>query len=253
MCLAECAELAGESSENLKVAVAAQNLAYVIYTSGSTGQPKGVGISHGQVGRLLAVTEAQFKFGNEDVWTLFHSYAFDFSVWELWGALAYGGRLVVVPYLVSRTPGEFYELLVREGVTVLNQTPSAFRALQVEEQERGGAGLQLRVVIFGGEALELRSLRGWFGRHEEGRPRLVNMYGITETAVHVTYREIRPPDTERGESVIGVGLGDLRLYVLDAAAAVSGDGSGGRTVCGRRRGGPGVLAAAGAHGGALRL
>ena len=217
-------ELTGESSENLKVAVAAQNLAYVIYTSGSTGQPKGVGISHGQVGRLLAVTEAQFKFGTADVWTLFHSYAFDFSVWELWGALAYGGRLVVVPYLVSRTPGEFYELLVREGVTVLNQTPSAFRAFQVEEQERGGAGLQLRVVIFGGEALELRSLRGWFGRHEQGRPRLVNMYGITETAVHVTYREIRPPDTERGESVIGVGLGDLRLYVLDQRQQLAATG-----------------------------
>ena len=223
VCLAEC-ELTGERDENLKVAVAAQNLAYVIYTSGSTGQPKGVGISHGQVGRLLGVTEAQFKFGPADVWTLFHSYAFDFSVWELWGALAYGGRLVVVPYLVSRTPGEFYELLVQEGVTVLNQTPSAFRAFQVEEQERGGAGLQLRVVIFGGEALELRSLRGWFGRHEEGRPRLVNMYGITETAVHVTYREIRPTDTERGESVIGVGLGDLRLYVLDARQQLAATG-----------------------------
>ena len=107
--------------------------AYVIYTSGSTGQPKGVAVTHGNAARLLDATQAWFGFGEEDTWTLFHSYAFDFSVWEIWGALAYGGRLVIVPYWTSRSPAAFYTLLAREKVTVLNQTPSAFRQLSWAE------------------------------------------------------------------------------------------------------------------------
>jgi non-ribosomal peptide synthetase component F len=155
--------LLGTAREPISSRVDPATVAYVIYTSGSTGKPKGVGINHGQVFRLLASTEEQFKFSSDDVWTLFHSYAFDFSVWELWGALCYGGRLVVVPYLVSRAPAEFYELLVREGVTVLNQTPSAFRQLEAVAGDE--PGWRLRVVIFGGEGLELRSLQHWFERY----------------------------------------------------------------------------------------
>ena len=222
LCIEESDEWAGESEENPVATVEPENLAYVIYTSGSTGKPKGVGINHAQVFRLLAATEEQFKFNNADVWTLFHSYAFDFSVWELWGALCYGGRLVVVPYLVSRAPAEFYELLVREGVTVLNQTPSAFR--QLEAVAGADPGWQLRVVIFGGEGLELRSLQQWFERYGEVRPRLVNMYGITETTVHVTYREVGKKDAARGGSAIGVGLSDLRLYVLDERQQLAATG-----------------------------
>ena len=135
----------------------AANLAYVIYTSGSTGKPKGCQITHGNVTRLFDATESWFGFGPDDVWTLFHSYAFDFSVWELWGALLYGGRLVVVPYWVSRSPDAFLELLRRERVTVLNQTPSAFRQLIQADVAAGepGGDLALRYVIFGGEALDL--------------------------------------------------------------------------------------------------
>jgi amino acid adenylation domain-containing protein len=193
------------------------NLAYVIYTSGSTGTPKGVMVTHRNVARLLAATRDWFKFGPADVWTLFHSYAFDFSVWELWGALLSGGRLVVVPYWVSRSPEEFYALLVRERVTVLNQTPSAFRQLAcVDEARRGAEALSLRAVIFGGEALEPASLGAWMERHGDVRPRLVNMYGITETTVHVTYRPLTLPDVgaARG-SVIGEPIPDLQLYILD--------------------------------------
>ncbi|MEO8035782.1 MAG: AMP-binding protein, partial [Acidobacteriota bacterium] len=159
--------------------------AYVIYTSGSTGQPKGVVVTHANVARLMRATEALFDFGESDVWTLFHSCAFDFSVWEMWGALLYGGRVVVVPYTTSRTPLEFHRLLVSEGVTVLNQTPSAFYQLMEYP-----APPSLRCVIFGGEALDVTRLRGWFARHGDERPRMINMYGITETTVHVTYHRV---------------------------------------------------------------
>jgi len=201
--------------KNLQSAVSADNLAYVIYTSGTTGNPKGTLITHRNVVRLFATTEHWYGFDGRDVWTLFHSCAFDFSVWEIWGALLYGGRLVVVPFLVSRSPEAFYELLARERVTVLNQTPSAFRQLiQVEESGRS-AELDLRYVIFGGEALEMQSLRPWFVRHGDKKPVLINMYGITETTVHVTYRPLSISDVESG-SVIGVPIPDLQVYILDS-------------------------------------
>src|SRR5690606_2020428 len=149
------------------------------------------------ISRLFTSTDRWFGFGEQDVWTLFHSYAFDFSVWELWGALAHGGRLVIVPYETSREPAAFLRLLREQRVTVLNQTPSAFyQLIRAEEAERTGeteaapgspAGeLALRQVIFGGEALDPHALRDWFARHGDVTPRLVNMYGITETTVHVT-------------------------------------------------------------------
>ena len=163
-------ELAGASESNPESGVTADNLAYVIYTSGSTGRPKGVLISHGNVGRLLAATEGWVHFGAEDVWTLGHSYAFDFSVWELWGALAHGGRLVVVPEWVRQSPEDLYRVLVEERVTVLNQTPSAFRVLQAVEGWGDGEARALRLVIFGGEALEYACWgRGWSGRGWSGR------------------------------------------------------------------------------------
>ena len=191
--------------------------AYVIYTSGSTGKPKGVLVSHANVVRLFAQTQHWFQFDARDVWTLFHSYAFDFSVWELWGALLYGGRLVVVPYWVSRAPQAFYDLLHRERVTILNQTPSAFQQLvQVEADARRVQALQLRKVIFGGEALKLQRLRPWFARHGDQHPQLVNMYGITETTVHVTYRPLTRADLDAPGSMIGVPIPDLQLYILDA-------------------------------------
>jgi amino acid adenylation domain-containing protein len=202
---------------NPHVSVGADNLAYSIYTSGSTGRPKGVLVTHRNVARLLSATDRWFSFGAEDVWTLFHSFAFDFSVWELWGALAYGGRLVVVPYWVSRSAEAFHELLQRERVTVLNQTPSAFRQLIEADAVAPADSLALRLVIFGGEALDLGSLCAWVDRHGDGRPQLVNMYGITETTVHVTYRPITIADIEANRgSVIGVPIPDLQVHLLSA-------------------------------------
>jgi amino acid adenylation domain-containing protein len=209
--------LSQANGKNPETGVAPNDAAYVIYTSGSTGKPKGVLVSHGNVVRLFTSTQHWFNFDERDVWTLFHSYAFDFSVWEIWGALLYGGRLVVVPYWVSRSFEAFYKLLCQEKVTVLNQTPSAFRQLIRAEETVGLApDLALRLVIFGGEALELQSLRPWFERHPDTAPQLVNMYGITETTVHVTYRAIQASDLETASgSVIGVPIPDLQLYILD--------------------------------------
>ncbi|HEX5603286.1 MAG TPA: amino acid adenylation domain-containing protein, partial [Pyrinomonadaceae bacterium] len=207
-------QISEQDTDPVTTAVTPQNLAYVIYTSGSTGKPKGCSVTHANVARLFAATEAEFHFDEQDVWTLFHSYAFDFSVWEIWGALLYGGKLVIVPYLVSRAPEKFYDLLCDEGVTVLNQTPSAFRQLS-RIAENGRLNDKLRLVIFGGEALEVASLRDWFTRHPD-HPQLVNMYGITETTVHVTLRRVVAADVGvRQGSPIGNALTDLDLYVLD--------------------------------------
>jgi amino acid adenylation domain-containing protein len=201
-------------------AVDPDNLAYVIYTSGSTGKPKGVAVTHANVVRLFTATAERFGFGLDDVWTLFHSYAFDFSVWELWGPLLHGGRLVVVPYEVSRSPEAFHQLLARERVTVLNQTPAAFGQL-IAAEEAGAAAADLaalRLVVFGGEALNVASLAPWIERHGDAAPRLVNMYGITETTVHTTVYDVWQADLEDpGRSPIGRPLDDTRLYVLDAA------------------------------------
>ena len=191
------------------------HLAYIIYTSGSTGRPKGVMVEHANVVRLFSATEEWFHFGDRDVWTLFHSFAFDFSVWEIWGALLHGGQLVIVPLADARSPRDFYRLLCDHGVTVLNQTPSAFQQL-IAAQADSPRKHRLRGVIFGGEALELHTLKPWYERNSESDTLLVNMYGITETTVHVTYRPLTASDANRpGPSPIGVRLPDLRLYVLD--------------------------------------
>ncbi|WP_374297934.1 amino acid adenylation domain-containing protein, partial [Sphingomonas sp.] len=192
------------------------NTAYIIYTSGSTGRPKGVAVPHRNVVRLFDVTSDLFRFGADDVWTLFHSVAFDFSVWEIWGALLHGGRLLVVPYAVTRSPGEFLDLVATQRVTVLNQTPTAFyQFIDADRNQPASQKLALRHVIFGGEALELSRLGGWYQRHGDRAPRLVNMYGITETTVHVTFAALDQDVIKKRGSVIGHAIADLRAYVLD--------------------------------------
>ncbi|MFC5288833.1 non-ribosomal peptide synthase/polyketide synthase [Actinokineospora guangxiensis] len=214
----DTADLSGYPATAPETALRPENPAYVIYTSGSTGTPKGVVVSHANVTRLMSATAHWFDFAPTDdraVWTLFHSSAFDFSVWELWGPLLHGGRLVVVPHEVSRSPRDFLRLLADEGVTVLNQTPSAFYQLIAadEADPETGARLALRQVVFGGEALEPARLAGWYRRHRAHAPQLVNMYGITETTVHVTHT---PIDGSTRGSAIGVPIPDLRVYLLDA-------------------------------------
>ncbi|WP_433260183.1 amino acid adenylation domain-containing protein [Actinosynnema sp. CS-041913] len=188
--------------------------AYVIYTSGSTGRPKGVVVPHRNVIALLAATASDFALDADDTWTLFHSSAFDFSVWEIWGSLLTGARLVVVPYWVSRSPDEFRALLAAEHVTVLNQTPSAFAQLAEADRHRPEP-LRLRLVVFGGEALDTRLLRSWFDRYPESRCRMVNMYGITETTVHVTAHTVTRRDALTGSRSVGSALPGWHVHVLD--------------------------------------
>jgi amino acid adenylation domain-containing protein len=213
----EAARLASLSTDNVAATVEPHHLAYVIYTSGSTGTPKGCLVTQHNVMRLFDSTDPWYHFGPQDVWTLFHSSAFDFSVWEIFGALLYGGRLVIVPYMVSRSASAFRDLLIKERVTVLNQTPSAFRQLIQADLAQPPADFALRYIIFGGEALEFQSLRPWFERYGDRQPRIVNMYGITETTVHVTYRPVSLADLEANSgSNIGIPIPDLQVYVVDA-------------------------------------
>ncbi|OPF83785.1 non-ribosomal peptide synthetase [Streptomyces antioxidans] len=191
--------------------------AYVIYTSGSTGRPKGVVVPHSSVVTLLANTRPQMDFGPHDVWVQFHSYAFDFAVWELWGALVHGGELLVPEYGLTRSPVDFHRLVRERGVTVLNQTPSAFYQFIEADRHADEPVTALRRIIFGGEALDIGRLRGWVERYGSGSPELVNMYGITETTVHVTHRVLTEEDFGScdGASPIGGPIPGLVTYLLD--------------------------------------
>ncbi|MEW2067535.1 amino acid adenylation domain-containing protein [Streptomyces sp. NPDC007346] len=194
-----------------------QDPAYVIYTSGSTGRPKGVVVPHSAVVTLLVNTRPDMDFRPDDVWVQFHSFSFDFAVWELWGALAHGGELLVPDYALTRSPVDFHRLVRERGVTVLNQTPSAFHQFIEADLHAERPATALRRVIFGGEALDLGRLRGWVERHGTGSPELVNMYGITETTVHVTHRVLTDEDFARGGDAgpIGGPIPGLATHLLD--------------------------------------
>ncbi|MFE2501328.1 amino acid adenylation domain-containing protein [Streptomyces rubiginosohelvolus] len=205
--------------------------AYVIHTSGSTGRPKGVVVPHGNVTALVAAVREDFGLCPDDTWTCFHSAAFDFSVWEIWGALLTGGRLVVVDHWTTRSPEDFHALLVREGVSVLSQTPSAFTQLAAADRAAQEA-VAARLVVLGGEPLDARPLLDWFDRHPEDRCRLVNMYGITETTVHVTAATLTRREALAGSRSVGRPLPGWSVRVLDAHGRPVPPGAPGEIVVG---------------------
>ena len=210
-------------------AVGRDSRAYIIFTSGTTGRPKGVQVTHGNVLRLFSSSEGHYGFGPDDVWSLFHSFAFDVSVWEMWGALLYGGALVVVPKDTAQDPVAFRGLLRDERVTVLSQTPTAFNQLAGEDV-RHPDRLPLRWVVFGGEALHFSDLKRWTAKYGDDTPALVNMYGITETTVHASFRRVRLPDLDRGASLIGRPLPDLDFLLSDERLAPVREGEIGEIV-----------------------
>ncbi|WP_143192229.1 non-ribosomal peptide synthetase, partial [Paenibacillus helianthi] len=202
-----------EETTNLENINSLQDAAYIIYTSGTTGLPKGVVIEHENVIRLLLNDEMEFDFNANDVWTMFHSYCFDFSVWEMYGALLYGGKLVIVPRFIAQSPEVLTDLLLQEKVTVLNQTPTAFYALMQEGSNFIRNDLALRYIIFGGEALSPMKLHK--AKKAYPHTKLINMYGITEVTVHATYREVTEGDIEGEKSNIGHPIPTTTTYILD--------------------------------------
>lgn len=201
------------SKENINKISYPDSLMYIIYTSGTTGNPKGVMIQNNNVVRLLKTDKALFDFGSDDVWTMFHSYCFDFSVWEMYGALLNGGKLIIIPLKTARDPLAFLSVLKEEKVTVLNQTPSVFYNVTREELKCLESDLKLRYVIFGGEALAPANLKGWNEKYPSTK--LINMYGITETTVHVTYKHITSVEIEKNCSNIGKPIPTLTCYIVD--------------------------------------
>ncbi|KAF9147125.1 hypothetical protein BGX20_006743, partial [Mortierella sp. AD010] len=197
------------------VGLTSHHLAYVIYTSGSTGKPKGVMVEHAQVTRLFDATGDWYHFNESDTWILAHSFNFDVSVWEMWGALQHGGKLIIPSHHIIQSPEDLYHLICKEGVTVLNMTPSAFRPL-IRLQTEIEHNDQLRYVILAGEALEPAILKPWYVIRSENSPQIINMYGPTEITVYATYRAIKDQDCSQFMSPIGVRIPDLAIYVLDS-------------------------------------
>lgn len=203
-----------KNSKPIHINISPEDLIYIIYTSGSTGTPKGAMLCHRNVVRLLKNDKFLFDFSDTDVWTLFHSIAFDFSVWEMYGALLYGGKLVIVPDNVAKDPYLFLELLEKEKVTVLNQTPTYFYNLLNTEVESPHKDLKIRYIIFGGEALKPNLLMPWYKLHPSTK--LINMYGITETTVHVTFKDLTEEDLMLSKSNIGIPIPTLKILLLDS-------------------------------------
>ncbi|WP_156749972.1 amino acid adenylation domain-containing protein, partial [Mycobacterium sp. E2479] len=180
---------------------APDDIAHIIYTSGTTGAPKGVAVTQYNVVQLFESLDAGLDLASPQVWTQFHSYAFDFSVWEIWGALLHGGRLVVVPDSATRSPDDFHALLIAERVTVLTQTPSAVKALSPE-------GLASTGLVIGAEACPAEVVDRW----APGRV-MVNVYGPTETTMWAS--KSAPLIAGSGAPPIGAPVSGAAFFVLD--------------------------------------
>ncbi|MEV0001538.1 amino acid adenylation domain-containing protein [Micromonospora sp. NPDC050980] len=206
--------------------------AYVIHTSGSTGQPKGVMVGHRQVLALFAACVPLFEVDDRDVWSVFHSTSFDFSVWEIWGALLHGGRAVIVPESAAYDPGRLLALLARERVTVCSQVPTPFRYLVDAARRQGTVLPALRHLVLGGEPADLAVVADWRRQGHAPRCRVSNMYGITETTVHVTHTFLTGDEAPPlpGATPIGRPLPHLAVELVNEDRRPVPDGTPGEMV-----------------------
>lgn len=223
ICLdASSEQINSEDHQNINISVSPKNLAYVIYTSGTTGNPKGVLIPHNNIINLFECNKADFNFNQKDIIPLFHSYAFDFSVWEIFSALLHGGQLIIIPPTIRKSPLDFHSLLIKKNITVLNQTPSAFNTLIQIEKNASKPLKNLRLIVFGGETLNFGSLKTWFEIHKENAPQLINMYGITEVTVHTSIYKIKKSDVVNSiNSIVGCPLNNTNIFILDQNLEIS--------------------------------
>ena len=229
-------KIESSSTENLDVETSPDHLCYLIFTSGSTGTPKGVMVTHHNVARLFSTISQQMEFRAEDTWTLFHSYAFGYSAWEIFGSLLHGARLVIVSDTARTDPEQLFQLLRDEQVTVFSQTPSAFRQLLLDPCfARSNDELQLRQIVFSGEAVVTADLEAWYRIHRDAGPQLVNTYAITETGGQVAFRSYAGGDIDESRARnIGLPLTDTHVYIMDADLCAVPDGEAGELCVGTR-------------------
>ncbi|MDG1463139.1 MAG: amino acid adenylation domain-containing protein [Gammaproteobacteria bacterium] len=230
--------ISSDTPNNPEVEVSGDNLCYVIFTSGSTGLPKGVMVTHENVVRLFETIGKTIDFRSDDIWTLFHSCAFGFSAWEMFGSLLHGSQLVIVADDIRKDPQALYNLLRETGTSVFSQTPSAFRQLLLGESfANSNTELKLRRIIFSGEAVVPEDLQRWNDAHGNDGPELINTYAITETGGQVAVRIYNTAaDSENSSGNVGMPLADSPIFILDEDLQAVAEGCPGELCVG----GPGV-------------
>lgn len=201
------------------------DLAYAIFTSGSTGIPKAVPIRHENVLNMFHNSQDIFEFSKDDTWALFHSIAFDFSVWEIWGALLYGGKLEIVPFAVSKNTPRFRRFLIEKEITVLNQTTGAFHSLIKIDQTKDTPIDSLRCLIFGGEKTDMTLLESWINRYSGSAMNLFTVYGTTETTIFSTVKYLDKKNLAKKDLCpIGTPIPGQELILIGEYGQVSSEG-----------------------------
>ena len=203
---------AGESGENPENISEADNLAYLMYTSGSTGLPKGVGVTHRAINRLVRNTN-YVKLDENDRMAQASNASFDAATFEIWGALLNGSRLVILDKETALSPAELRQQLVDQQISTMFLTTALFNQLG---QSTPDLFASVRQMLFGGDAADIQSVRRVL---EHGRPEhLINGYGPTEGTTFTTSYEPHEIQPEARAIPIGRAISNTEVWVLDRQA-----------------------------------